>query len=175
MLDERGSAQFDNRPWDWFIVGRDSKKRVWFDGTEGLAVLSPDGTIERLSHADGLVWDDVSPWTGVREEKDGSFVVATSRGLARYNPEGATTEEGPPRVMFTAGTVGGVERKVSEVPEVPASVGTLAVQFTPLDLDNPAKTTCTYQLKGMEEQATETNLREILYGAIPAGKYEFCV
>ena len=175
QLAKSGIVHFENRNWDWTVIFRDSKGRVWFNGTDGLAILGADRRLQRLNHADGLLWDDVSPWTGVREEKDGSFVVATSRGLARYHPEGATTEEVPPRVMFTSVTLGGVERKVSEVPEVPASVGTLAVQFTPLDLDNPAKTTCTYQLKGMEEQATETDLREIRYGAIPAGKYEFCV
>ncbi len=175
QLAKNGIVRFEHRIWDWTVVFRDSKGRVWFNGTDGLAILDTDGRLQRLNHGDGLLWDDISPWTGVREEKDGSFVVATSRGLARYHPAGGRTQQIPPRVMFTSVTLGGVERKISEIPEVPASEATLAVQFTPLDLDHPARTTCRYQLKGMEEQATETELREIRYGAIPAGKYEFYV
>jgi diguanylate cyclase (GGDEF)-like protein len=174
-LAKNGAVQFENRNWDCTVVFRDSQGRVWFNGTDGLAILSVDGRLQRLNHGDGLLWNDVSPWTGVREEKDGSFVVATSRGLARFDPKGEAIPPAPPRVMFTSITLGGVERKMSELPEVSASNGTLAVQFTPLDLDNPEKTSCWYQLKGMEEQATETELREIRYAAVPPGKYEFYV
>jgi diguanylate cyclase (GGDEF)-like protein len=175
QLATNGTVRFEHQNWDWTIVFRDSKGRVWFNGTDGLAILTRDGSLQRLNHADGLLWDDVSPWNGVREEKDGSFVVATSRGLARYHPADRMPEEVLPRVMFTSVTLGGVERKLTDFPEVAASEGALSVQFTPLDLDNPSKTFCRYQLKGMEEQATNTELREIHYGAIPAGKYEFSV
>jgi diguanylate cyclase (GGDEF)-like protein len=175
QLERSGAVRFDHRNWDWTVIIRDSKGRVWFNGTDGLGVLSPDSRLQRLNHADGLLWDDVSPWTGVREEKDGSFVVATSRGLARYRPAGEVRTEVPAKVMITSVTLGGVERKVSDVPAVPASDGALAVQFTPLNLDNPGRTTCHYQLKGMEAQSTQTELREIRYGAIPAGRYEFFV
>jgi diguanylate cyclase (GGDEF)-like protein len=175
MLDERGGAQFDNRPWDWFIVGRDSKKRVWFDGTEGLAVLSPDGTIERLSHADGLVWDDVSPWTGVREEKDGSFLIATSRGLARYRPQENSAKAIPIRAMITYVALGGVERGREDTPKVKPAEGALTVRFAPMIFGNGDRVGCRYQLKGLEKQVTETQLREVQFGGLPAGYYEFWV
>jgi diguanylate cyclase (GGDEF)-like protein len=174
-LAKNGIARFEHHIWDWTVVLRDSQGRVWFNGTDGLAILDAHGRLQRLNHADGLLWNDISPWTGVREEQDGSFVVATSRGLARYQPVAGATPEVPPVVLFTSVTLGSVERRVSEVPEVSASDSTLAVQFTPMDLDNPDKTSCRYQLKGMEDQATETELREIRYAAIPAGKYEFSV
>jgi diguanylate cyclase (GGDEF)-like protein len=174
-LAESSSAQFEHRNWDWTVVFRDSQGRVWFNGTDGLAILDANGRLQRLNHADGLLWNDISPWTGVREENDGSFVVATSRGLARYHPAAGATPEVAPSVMLTSVTLGGVERKISDVPEISASDSTLAVQFTPMDLDNPSRTSCRYQLKGMEDQATETELREIRYAAIPAGKYEFSV
>jgi diguanylate cyclase (GGDEF)-like protein len=174
-LAESSSAQFEHRNWDWTVVFRDSQGRVWFNGTDGLAILDANGRLQRLNHADGLLWNDISPWTGVREENDGSFVVATSRGLARYHPAAGATPEVAPSVMLTSVTLGGVERKISDVPEISASDSTLAVQFTPMDLDNPSRTSCRYQLKGLEDQATETELREIRYAAIPAGKYEFSV
>ena len=176
VLDERGNAQFDNRPWDWFIVGRDSRKRVWFDGTDGLAVLSPDGSIERLSHADGLLWDDVSPWTGVREEKDGSFVIATSRGLARYRPQQRMTAEARSvSAVITYVALGGVERGILDAPKVKSAEGSLAVQFTPMILGNGERVACRYQLKGLEKQVTDTQQRELQYGGLPAGYYEFWV
>jgi diguanylate cyclase (GGDEF)-like protein len=175
LLDEGGNAQFDHRPWDSFIVGCDSKRRVWFDGPEGLTVLSPNGTIARLNHADGLLWDDVSPWTGVREEKDGSYVIATSRGLTRYRPQTRAQERKPPSAVLTYVALGGVERGVHDTPKVKPAEGSLTVQFTPMILGSGDRVTCRYQLKGLEKQVTETQLREVQYGGLPAGYYEFWV
>jgi len=174
-LDDRGVAHLDHRPWDWFIVGRDSKKRVWFDGAEGLAVLSPNGNIERLNHNDGLMWDDVSPWTGVREEKDGSYMIATSRGLARYRPQAKTVETKPASTVLTYVALGGVERGTHDAPRVKPSDGSLTVQFTPMILGGGDRVACRYQLKGLEKQITETQQREVQYGGLPAGYYEFWV
>jgi diguanylate cyclase (GGDEF)-like protein len=175
VLDERGAAQLDHRRWDWFIVGRDSKKRVWFDGADGLAVLSPNGTIERLNHNHGLVWDDVSPWTGIREEKDGSFVIATSRGLARYRPQARVMETGPANTELTYVALGGLERAARDVPKVKPADGSLTVQFAPMILRGGDSMTCRYQLKGLEKQITLTQQREVQYGGLPAGRYEFWV
>ena len=175
VLDDRGAATLDHRRWDWFIVGRDSKKRVWFDGSDGLAVLSANGTIERLNHNDGLVWDDVSPWTGVREEKDGSFMIATSRGLARYRPQARVVEARPANTVLTYVALGGVERGVHDVPKVKPSEGSLTVQFAPMILGGGEREVCRYRLKGLERQITVTQLREVQYGGLPPGNYDFWV
>jgi diguanylate cyclase (GGDEF)-like protein len=175
VMDENGNAKFDHRPWDWFIVGRDSKRRVWFNGPEGLAVLSPNGSIERLNHADGLVWDDVSPWTGVREEADGSYMIATSRGLARYRPQERAANTTTVNAVLTYVALGGVERVIQDTPKVKAAEGSLTVQFTPMILGGGDRVACRYQLKGLEKQVTETQLREVQYGGLPAGNYEFLV
>ena len=175
LLQENGSMRLEHFDWDLFIVGRDSQKRLWLDGTDGLMILSPDGRQQTLNHADGLVWDDVSPWTGVREELDGSFVIATSRGLAHYRP-GATTQPGKrTNVLLTSVSLGGRARRANEDPVVRPSDGALTVKFTPLVLDNPARVSCLYQLRGLEKQMTETHLREVRYGGLPAGDYEFWV
>lgn len=175
VLEERASAKFEHFGWDLFIVGRDSEKRLWFDGTDGLMVLWPDGRKQTMSHADGLVWDDVSPWTGVREEADGSFVIATSRGLARYRPGTAAPTGKKTNVFLTSVILGGRERRANEAPVVRPSEGALTVEFTPLILDDPARVPCLYQLRGLEKQITETHLREVRYGGLPAGNYEFWV
>src|SRR5208282_930561 len=134
------------------IVGRDSKNRVWFNGTDGIAVLSPDGHVQRMSHADGLIWDDISPWTAVRAEV-----------------------ENRASVVLTSVTLGGEERRLAEVAEVASSEGTLAVEFSPLVLDAPERVSCVYELNGLEQQARETQLREVQYGGLPPGSYEFWV
>jgi diguanylate cyclase (GGDEF)-like protein len=175
QLNAAGVPHMDNHNWDFSILGHDSKNRIWFNGTDGIHILSPDGEMQRKSHADGLLWDDVSPWTGVREESDGSFLIATSRGLARYRPSEMPPAQVAPNVAFTSVVLGGVERQLTDVLEVPSSDGTLTVQFTPLILDNPDRVSCRYQLQGLEKQPGDTQLREVHYAALPAGNYEFWV
>jgi len=175
VLDDSGRARFENYPWDWLIVGHDSKGRVWFDGPDGLAIRSPNGNLQTLSHADGLLWDDVSPWTGVREEKDGSYVIATSRGLARYQPEAGKPTERQVNVVLTDVVLGGQERRAQETAKVRSAEGSLKVQFAPMILGNPERVSCRYQLRGLEQQVTETQQREVQYGGLPPGQYEFWV
>ena len=175
QLDANGTAHMEHHHWDWALVARDSKGRIWLNGTDGIAVLLPDGHVQRLSHADGLIWDDISPWGGVREEADGSFVIATSRGLARYQPPERARVENRASVVLTSITLGGEERRMTETPEVASSEGTLAVEFSPLVLDTPERVSCQYELNGLEQQATQTQLREVRYGGLPPGKYEFWV
>ena len=174
-FDPKGQVQFEHHPWDWLIVGHDSKSRVWFNGPDGLAVISSNGTLRRISHSDGLLWDDVSPWTGVREEKDGSYVIATSRGLSRYVPQGLEPRGKPANVALTYVAVGGEQRQLQDVPKVKAAEGTLKVQFTPMILGNPERVSCQYQLRGLDTHVTETQQREVQYGGLPPGNYEFWV
>ena len=175
-LDTSGTPRMEHFNWDFSILAHDSKNRIWFNGTDGIRILSPDGRMVRKSHADGLIWDDVSPWTGVREESDGSFMIATSRGLAHYHPtEIVATAVTPPSVVLTSVTLGGVEYSPANSPQVQGSDGSLTVQFTPLVLDSPDRVSCRYQLKGLDQQSAATQLREVHYGGLPAGNYEFWV
>ena len=174
-LEANGVPRMEHYNWDWSILGRDSQNRVWFDGTDGITIRMQDGRLQRINHADGLLWDDVSPWTGIHEERDGSYVIATSRGMARYRPSGKPKEVKQPNVILTSVALGGNEQRIGQVPEVRSSEGTLKVQFTPMILDNPERVSCLYLLKGLETQFTQTQLREVQYGGLPAGSYEFQV
>jgi len=175
VLEDGGKARIESHPWDWTIVGRDSKDRVWFNGPEGLAILSWNGSVQHLSHADGLLWNDVSPWTGVREEKDGSYLIATSRGLSHYQPQPSKSSAKQANVALTYAALGGEPQQVQETPKVRAGDGSLTVQFTPMILGNPERVACRYQLRGLEKQFTETQQREVQFGGLPAGHYEFWV
>ena len=175
LVDDSGKAHFENHSWDWLIVGHDTQGRVWFNGPDGLAIRSPNGSLRTLSHSDGLLWDDVSPWTGVRQERDGSYMIATSRGLARYKPASDKPSEKELNVVLTSVSLGGQERGVAETSKVKSPDGSFSVQFAPMVLGNPDRVACQYQLKGLEQQVTETQQRELQYGGLPPGNYEFWV
>jgi diguanylate cyclase (GGDEF)-like protein len=175
ILGGNGAARFEFRNWDRTVVGRDAKNRMWFNGTDGIVILWPDGHLQRLNHANGLIWDDLSPWTGTREEADGSYLIATSRGLSRYKPVGETRKEAPPKVVLTTVSLGGTERSVNQKSFVDSTDGSLMVQFSPVVLDTPEQVSCRYQLDGLEKRPTETLQREVRYGGLPPGSYEFWV
>jgi diguanylate cyclase (GGDEF)-like protein len=175
VLDDADKPSFENHSWDWLIAGHDSQGRVWFDGPDGLAISSPNGGLQTLSHADGLLWDDVSPWTGVREEKDGSYMIATSRGLARYKPETSKPASTHVNMVLTKVSLGGQEQEMLGTPKVRASDASFAVEFSPMIFGDSEKVGCLYQLKGLDKLATETQQRELQYGALPPGNYEFWV
>ena len=170
-VDANGAPHFEHHNWDVGVVGVDSHKRVWFDGTSGIMVVGLDGDIETLNHADGLVWDDLSPM-GVREEPDGSFMISTTRGLSRYTPGPQSGRRVVPRVEFTSILLAGKDRLGAVLPEVTYKEGTLAVQFTPSVLGSPDKIACRYRLNGLEREFATTDLREVRYSGLPPGYYQ---
>jgi diguanylate cyclase (GGDEF)-like protein len=174
-VDPNGISRFEFRDWDRTVVGRDVKNRIWFNGTDGIVILWPDGHLQRLNHANGLIWDDLSPWTGTREEADGSYLIATSRGLARYKPVGEVRKTAPPKVVLTTVSLGGTERSVNQKSSVDSTDGSLMVQFSPVVLDTPEEVSCRYQLNGLAKRPTVTVQREVQYGGLPPGSYEFWV
>lgn len=173
-LDTAGKPQTDRYRWDLSIIGKDSKNRIWLNGIEGVRVFSPDGTDIRFSRAQGLIWDDISP-SGFREEKDGSFLIATTRGLSRYVPHSKSAADPPPGVLITAVSLGDQPEKVKNHPQRDHNHGTFYAQFTPLALNNSAQVLCRYRLGGLEDRFIETNMREALYSSLPPGNYEFTV
>ena len=173
-IDAQGRPNLESRPWDRTVVGVDAKGRVWFNGTDGILILWPDGHLQGLSSADGLIWDDLSPWTGARQEADGSFLIATSRGLSRYKPAGEKRSEEAPTVALTTVALDGTERNLN-TKATAASDASFVAQFSPLVLDKPEEVSCRYQLQGLTHQPTETMSREVQYGALPPGTYEFWV
>jgi diguanylate cyclase (GGDEF)-like protein len=173
-LDAEGHPQSQQYPWDFNIIGKDSQHRIWFNSIEGVNVFRPEGGTLHFSQAEGLIWDDLSP-DGFREETDGSFLISTARGLARYVPHSIATPAVSPDVLITSVSLGKRDEKVSSRPRVDYEHGGFYAQFTPLLLNNTSAVTCRYRLAGLEPSYVETNLREVLYSHLPAGSYEFTV
>jgi diguanylate cyclase (GGDEF)-like protein len=173
-LDSSGQPHIERYPWDLSIIGKDSKHRIWFNGIEGIRVFAPGDTELRFSQADGLIWDDISP-SGFREEPDGSFLISTTKGLARYVPHSTATASAPPGVSITRISFGEQDERVDSHPQRDYKHGRLHVQFTPLVLNNSAAVTCRYRLSGLDDRYVESNLREVLYSSLPPGQYQFAV
>ncbi len=173
-LDARGAVRAQQYPWELAVVAADSKGRVWFNGRNGLSVVAPDGDLRTLNHSDGLIWDDVGP-DGVREEDDGSFMIATSRGLARFAPDAELTHPAAPGVAITSASLGGREQRLDTPGEVAHDAGTLDVSFTPLTLSNPDQVECQHRLAPFETAFTLASARDIRYPALPPGHYELLI
>ncbi|MGB9073089.1 MAG: diguanylate cyclase [Terriglobales bacterium] len=173
-LDSSGQPHIERYPWDLNIIGKDSKHRVWFNGIEGIRVFAPGGTDLRFSQADGLIWDDISP-SGFREEPDGSFLISTTNGLARYVPHATAPASAPPGALITSVSFGDQDVSVDSHPQRDYKHGSLHVQFTPLVLNDSADVTCRYRLAGLDDRYVESNLREVLYSSLPPGQYQFGV
>jgi diguanylate cyclase (GGDEF)-like protein len=173
-LAANGTPHAELFPWDLSIIGKDSKHRIWFNGTDGIRVRAPDGTMQRFTQAEGLLWDDISP-AGFREEPDGSFLISTTRGLARYVPHSPKSVPAPPRVVITAVSLGDQNARVGSHPERDSKHGSFHAQFTPLLLSGTPGISCRYRLTGLEDESTESSLREVHYSSLPPGDYEFSV
>ena len=173
-LDAQGHVHSEQYPWDYNIIGKDSKHRIWFNGINGISVFAPGSGTLHFSQGEGLIWDDLSP-NGFREESDGSFLISTSRGLAHYVPHSSAGTPASPDVLITAVSLGEQTEAVNNHPRADYEQGRFHVEFTPLLLNNPAEVTCRYRLAGLDSSYVESNLREALYSHLPAGSYEFTV
>jgi len=155
-------------------MGKDSRGQVWCGGIDGLVVIAPDGSTRSINHSDGLIWDDTSPM-GFLEEQDGSILIGTSRGLARYVPRDSAVDPKTPGVALTSIVMGDYDWTGVSQRAVEYKNATFTAEFTPLTLRNPDKAECRYQLAGLERKFTQTMLREVRYPALPPGDYQLLV
>jgi diguanylate cyclase (GGDEF)-like protein len=173
-INRDGSLRLDQYPLDVWIMGKDSQGQIWCGGIDGLSVIAADGSTRNINHSDGLIWDDTSPM-GFWEEKDGSILIGTSRGLAHYQPRPQSSSVSALNVALTSVSLGDADRTDDHHPVVDYDQATLSVEFTPLTLRNPDKVECRYRLAGLENHFTTSLQREIRYGRLPAGEYALMV
>jgi len=157
-----------------FLLGRDYQGRIWAGGDRGISLLNEAGVLAHFDRASGLLWDDVDEgyaWN----DADGSMLIATSRGLARYSPGGPLTPRRPPPVVLSSARLGGVERLKANGVEVPHDSATFEANFAAMTFHNPETIRCQYRLEGLETNFQETTQREVRYPALPPGHYRFAV
>jgi len=174
QIDSSGAPTVRQFPLDVSVMGKDSRGQVWCGGIDGLVVIAPDGSTRSINHSDGLIWDDTSPM-GFLEEQDGSILIGTSRGLARYVPRDSAVDPKTPGVALTSIVMGDYDWTGVSQRAVEYKNATFTAEFTPLTLRNPDKAECRYQLAGLERKFTQTMLREVRYPALAPGDYQLLV
>jgi diguanylate cyclase (GGDEF)-like protein len=158
-----------------YMLGADHEGNIWSGGAYGLTEFSRSGHAFRFTHADGLIWNDLSE-LGFFAEEDGTLLFGTSGGLARYNPDSADERsELPPRVVITSVQLGARERLGERNPEASRSENTFRVDFAALTYRDPENVRCSYRLAGLESESNETSERQARYPALPPGNYSFTV
>lgn len=160
---------------DVYMLGADHEGNMWAGGAYGLTEFLRNGHTMRFTHADGLIWNDLSE-EGFFAEEDGTLLFGTSGGLARYNPVSADERvELPPRVVITSAMLGSQDRISERDPQAPRDDNTFRVEFAALTYRDPQNVRCSYRLAGLETDSNETSGREARYPALPPGNYTFSV
>lgn len=153
-------------------LGGDAKKGVWLEMDEGAGLLSSSDILRVFTQGDGLLWNDLN-CDAMWQESDGSVLLGTSKGLARYDPAQESQELPPPSVVLTAAMFGKADRLDQSNPGIGYDDRTFVAHFAAPIFHDPDHVSCSYRLLGLETEFTETTLREARYPSLPAGKYTF--
>ena len=155
-----------------YFLAVDRLGRAWAGGDSGVARIDTSGSVRRFGRQDGLLWDDTSDH-GFFEDHDGSILIGTSRGLARYDRSVAESNPDPPAVVLKSVALGAIERIPGETTTVRWSERLFSARFAGLTFRNPASVRFRYRLAGLEKDWSETALREVRYPSLPSGTYRF--
>lgn len=157
-----------------YMIGLDRAGNIWTGGDSGVSRIDAQQHITNLTRSDGLLWDDISADAFWSEPDDGSVMIGTSRGLARYAPQKAAANAAHSTpVVITSARLGNQERRAETNPEAKYSQRVFSARFVPLTFREPQRYRCRYRLNGLESEFTETALREVRYPSLGAGSYVF--
>lgn len=155
-------------------LGIDQHHNVWAAMDQGAAMISPDGKVRVFTEEDGLIWNDLncgSLW----QDGDGSILLGTSKGLARYDESQGQPELRKPSIVLTSATFGNEDHLQNNAPRIKYEDGTLLARFASPVFRHGGDLSCHYRLAGLEKDFAETDLREARYSSLPAGNYTFQV
>jgi diguanylate cyclase (GGDEF)-like protein len=155
-------------------LGIDQLQNAWMAMDEGAGMISPDGKVRIFTEDDGLIWNDLN-CGALWREADGSILLGTSKGLARYDAREEKPALPQPSIILTSVTFGKEDHLQDSEPKIEYKDATLLARFASPVFHNAGKVTCRYRLDGLETEFTETDLREARYSSLPAGDYTFQV
>ena len=174
-----GTAQLEHfgagqglRSDDVFLLGIDAEHRVWAGADRGVSMITREGRVSSYTQADGLLWDDTSAG-GFWGESDGSVLLGTSRGLARFEPHAPPPGSRAVPVQFTSALLGGKEQLISSEPSAEFKDRTVLIKFAALTFRDPQDVSCRYRLSDLETELSVIRAREVRYASLPAGNYRF--
>ncbi len=153
-------------------LGSDARQNVWLEMEEGAGVVSPEGMLTTFTQRDGLLWNDLN-CDALWQESDGTLLIGTSKGLARYDPKEQPQELPQPTTVLTSAIFGKSDRLEDLDPQVEYDDRTFQAHFAAPIFRDPDHVSCRYRLRGLETEYTETTLREVRYPSLPSGSYSF--
>jgi diguanylate cyclase (GGDEF)-like protein len=171
-LDASGKLTVEHFAKGVCALGKDHRGNVWLEMEQSLGMLSPGGTLRTFTRDDGLIWDDVN-CEGFWEESDGSILIGTSHGLARYDPARKGLAAVAPKVLLTQAEFAGHDHLAEAGAVIPFEERTFTARFAALTFRHPQQARCRYRLRGLESGFTVTPMREAKYPLLPPGKYVF--
>jgi diguanylate cyclase (GGDEF)-like protein len=158
-----------------YLVGADLNGDVWAGGPLGLTLFPREGAVQRFTREDGLIWDDLDAEAYYADE-DGGIFFGTSGGLAHFKSEAVRDQViNKPNIVITSALLGNKEYSPQDFVRVPYKENNFQVEFAALTFRGMDRVRCYYQLQGLENEISETSLRETRYPALPAGDYTFAV
>ena len=180
-----GHAQ--GMPDDVFHVLEDARGQYWISSHYGVVKVSPsdlaavaDGRLPALrtvvfDTADGLRSHEcVDGGPGAIKTRDGVLWFATSKGVARINPEGDWAPLIPSRVIIESLLVNQKSAALNDT--LPAGVRNLEFRYTAPSFIAPEKVRFRYKLEGYDQGWTSAGPRRAAYYTnVRGGEYRFVV
>lgn len=157
-----------------FIIGEDSRQRLWIGGGRGVDFLGPAGT-EHFGIRDGLVGEDTASMA-FRAEPNGDVWIGAVGGLVRFDARryDSLPPRTPPATSLLSVTLAGrnYNREASGI-EVLSRDNSFAARYA--GMSYLAEGTMRYRMRlhGLESASSISDSREARYTALPPGAYRF--
>jgi signal transduction histidine kinase/DNA-binding response OmpR family regulator/ligand-binding sensor domain-containing protein len=154
-------------------LGKDSRGDLWV-GTDGGLDVRRGASWKHYDRDDGLAWDDCSA-AAFLAEKDGVVWIGTLKGVSRYHPHDKIAQSAAPRAVITSVKFGDKPYDPALFSTIPFRDHSFSTGFAALTFRDVKNVLFRYQLRGLDEEWTETHQREVRYPSLPAGLYYFDV
>ena len=157
------------------FLSRDNQDRIWI-GTDSGVIVYDHGSWHRLTHGDGLVWDDCDSGAFYAGDDD-SVSIGTSNGLTRLRDVGPLLAAlKTPRASIIETRWNGSAMSIDQDGRGLATSGRrneLSMQFAAWPLGSARQMLFRYRLLGVDEDWIESQHADVRYPKLPWGDYRF--
>lgn len=175
------SFSFSSSPEENTVYGilDDSKGFLWLSTGKGLVKLDPaTRQYQRYTKADGLPSNTFN-YNAYFKDDDGLFYFGGFNGLVSFDPSSFRTNHIRAAIQFTGLTrlnhPGITDITPYDELKLSYDQNVFTIGFALLNYLKPEKNNYAYQLKGFDEQWTETNLPSVTYMNLKPGRYTLAV
>ncbi len=157
-----------------FVIGEDSRQRIWIGGGRGVDLLGPNGT-EHFGNNDGLMGEDTAGMAFYAEE-NGDVWIGAVGGLVRFDAEkyDALPPRTAPKTAVLSVSLGRQRFPADAIgTEVTRADHSFAARYAGMSFLGEGAMRYRVRLHGLEPEFTISDSREARYAALPPGDYRF--